>query len=135
MSNKIIEQTYKNAPTSAGVYRMLDDNGVVLYVGKDRNLKNRLANYTHPEKLDPRIVLMLSQTKKMELISTASEHEALILEADFIKKLKPKYNIIFRDDKSYPYILLTNEEFPKLVKHRGAKKIKGEYFGPFYFHR
>jgi len=100
-------------------------------VGKARNLKNRLANYLHSERLDARITLMITQTAKVEILSTASEHEALILESDLIKKLKPKYNIIFRDDKSYPYILLTEEAFPKLLKHRGAKKIKGEYFGPF----
>lgn len=115
-----------------GVYRMMDEEGKVLYVGKAKNLKNRVTSYTHPEKLSLRIQRMISLTHKMEFVVTHTEAEALLLEANLIKTLKPRFNILFRDDKSFPYILLTEGEYPsRLLLHRGAKTIKGTYFGPF----
>ena len=127
----LIKQKLKNIPTSSGVYRMLDADGNVLYVGKAKNLKNRITNYTVTSGLSYRIALMVSLTHNLEIITTKTEAEALILENELIKKLKPKYNILLRDDKTYPYLLITNEEFPKIKKHRGKQNIKGKYFGPF----
>lgn len=122
----------KNLPDSSGVYRMLDRGGNVLYVGKAKSLKKRVSSYTNISKLSNRIQRMVVQTAKMEFVNTATEVEALLLEANLIKKLKPKYNILLRDDKSFPYILVRKDhDFPVIVKHRGKRNIKGKYFGPY----
>jgi excinuclease ABC subunit C len=111
---------------------MLDGKGDVLYVGKARNLKKRVANYARGQGLSSRILRMIRETMSMEFVQTRTETEALLLEANLIKRLRPRYNVLLRDDKSFPYILLTaNENAPALFKHRGARKAKGDYFGPF----
>ena len=128
----VIEGTLKTMPTSPGVYRMLDKSGGVLYVGKAKNLKKRVVAYTKPERIPIRIQRMVSQTVSMEIVTTHTEVEALLLEANLIKRLMPRYNILLKDDKSFPYILVTGDHaWPQLVKHRGARGRKGEYFGPF----
>ncbi len=128
----IIREALKEMPTSAGVYRMLGDDGSVLYVGKAKNLKNRVSNYVSASGLNGRTLKMISLTKKMEIVLTKTEAEALLLEANLIRKLKPRYNILLRDDKSFPYILLTDDHaFAQILKHRGAHTQKGKYFGPF----
>ena len=115
-----------------GVYRMIDTRGDVLYVGKARALKNRVMNYTQLAGLSARLQRMISQTRKMEIITTNSEAEALLLEAQLIKRYRPPFNVLLRDDKSFPFILLRSEhEFPRIMKHRGARRAKGNYYGPF----
>ena len=128
---EIIREYLKNMPSSAGVYRMIDAENNVLYVGKAKNLKNRVSNYVSDAGLSTRIMKMISLTASMEIVTTNTEAEAFLLEANLIKKLKPRYNILLRDDKTFPYIMLTNEEFPQITKHRGAKDKNNEYFGPF----
>jgi excinuclease ABC subunit C len=115
-----------------GVYRMLDARGDVLYVGKARSLKARVANYTQIAQLTNRLQRMVSQTRSMEIITTNSEAEALLLEAQLIKRFRPPFNVLLRDDKSFPFILLRSDHaFPRIHKHRGARRAKGNYYGPF----
>src|SRR5262245_7852806 len=127
-----IEAYVKTLPDCPGVYRMLNAKGEVLYVGKASSLKKRVAAYTKPTAQTYRIAHMISETAEMIFISTASETEALLLESNLIKRLKPRYNVTYRDDKSFPNILLrTDHLFPQVLKHRGAKSRDGVYFGPF----
>jgi excinuclease ABC subunit C len=117
---------------SAGVYRMLDSKGAVLYVGKARNLKARVSSYARPTGHSPRIARMISETASMMFLTTRTEMEALLLEQNLIKQLKPRYNVLLRDDKSFPNILVSKAHaFPQIKKHRGAKREKGDYYGPF----
>lgn len=119
-------------PDAPGVYRMLDKDGGVLYVGKAKSLKKRVASYANFGKLPLRLQRMVSETRDMMFVHTHTEVEALLLESNLIKKLKPRYNVLLRDDKSFPYILITGDhDYPLLTKHRGARKRKGDYFGPF----
>jgi len=128
----IIEDHLTRLPGSPGVYRMLNQAGDALYVGKAKNLKKRVIAYTRPERLPLRLQRMVAETHTLEVVTTHTEVEALLLEANLIKKLAPRYNILLRDDKSFPYILITGDHrFPQIVKHRGARNRKGEYFGPF----
>ncbi len=128
----LIAEKVKTLPNSPGVYRMLSDAGEVLYVGKARNLKKRVASYTKLAGHSNRIARMIATTADMEFITTATETDALLLEANLIKQLKPRYNVLLRDDKSFPYILLTaDHDFPQVVKHRGSRSREGDYFGPF----
>ncbi|RXZ66721.1 excinuclease ABC subunit UvrC [Pelagerythrobacter rhizovicinus] len=127
-----IRDTVKTLKPKPGVYRMLDARGDVLYVGKARALKNRVANYTQIGNLSSRLQRMVSQTRRMEIVTTNSEAEALLLEAQLIKRFRPPYNVLLRDDKSFPFILLRAEhEYPRIMKHRGARRAKGDYYGPF----
>jgi len=129
---KTIQRFLKTLPGSPGVYRMLGPNEQVLYVGKAKNLKKRVVSYTKTTGQSSRIMRMVSLTCSMEFVSTQTEVEALLLEANLIKKLKPRYNIILRDDKSFPYILITGDhDWPRITKHRGSRSRPGEYFGPF----
>ena len=124
-----VQATLKPKP---GVYRMLDARGDVLYVGKARVLKNRVANYLQVERLPLRLKRMVSQTRGMTIVTTNSEAEALLLEAQLIKRFRPPYNVLLRDDKSFPFILLrTDHAYPRISKHRGARRAKGNYYGPF----
>lgn len=128
----LITGKVKTLPDSPGVYRMIDADGTVLYVGKARNLKKRVTAYTKLTGHANRIARMITATADMEFITTATETDALLLEANLIKRLKPRYNVLMRDDKSFPYILLTGDhDFPQILKHRGARSQKGDYFGPF----
>ena len=129
---KIIKSYLKNLGTGPGVYRMIDEKENVLYVGKAKNLTNRVKNYTNLKGLPHRIAKMVSLTHTMEFVTTHTEVEALLLEANLIKRYKPQYNILLRDDKSFPYIFIdTSHKSPRVLKHRGAKKREGYYFGPF----
>lgn len=114
-----------------GVYRMLDENGGVLYVGKARSLKKRVASYANAAGHTNRIMRMILATASMEFVTTETETEALLLEANLIKQLKPKYNVLLRDDKSFPHILIEKGDFPLIRKHRGVRREKGKFFGPF----
>ncbi|WP_423067217.1 excinuclease ABC subunit UvrC [Devosia sp. CN2-171] len=128
----IIRGFVKTLPSAPGVYRMFDEAGEVVYVGKARNLKARVTNYTRPEGLDIRIRRMIEATRNMEFVRTETEAEALLLEANLIKRLKPRFNVLLRDDKSFPYILIATEhEAAELRKHRGTRRTGGHYFGPF----
>jgi excinuclease ABC subunit C len=129
---EIIRAFVKTLPSAPGVYRMIDEAGEVMYVGKARSLKARVTNYTRPEQLEIRLQRMIAATRTMEFVRTETEAEALLLEANLIKRLKPRFNVLLRDDKSFPYILIATEhEAPELTKHRGTKRKKGHYFGPF----
>jgi excinuclease ABC subunit C len=129
---EVIRETVRTLPHRPGVYRMQDARGEVLYVGKARALKNRVANYVQWERLPGRLQRMVSQTRSMTIVTTNSEAEALLLEAQLIKRFRPPYNVLLRDDKSFPFILLrADHAFPRIMKHRGARKAKGNYYGPF----
>jgi excinuclease ABC subunit C len=122
----------KLAPPSPGVYRMIDTKGDVLYVGKAKNIRKRIIAYARPTGYDPRIERMIAATAALEFVSTATETEALLLEANLIKRLRPRFNVLLRDDKSFPYILITGDHWaPQILKHRGARTRDGNYFGPF----
>ena len=127
-----IQANLRTLDTSPGVYRMLDEQSRVLYVGKARNLKARVSNYSRPGQHSARIDRMIRETASMMFLTTRTETEALLLEQNLIKQLKPKYNVLLRDDKSFPNILVSKTHaFPQIKKHRGAKKEKGDYYGPF----
>ncbi|MDE2376236.1 excinuclease ABC subunit UvrC [Bradyrhizobium sp.] len=128
-----IERAVRLAPTSPGVYRMLNANGDVLYVGKAKNVRKRLSNYARAGAPQPaRILRMIAATVTVEIVSTTTETEALLLEANLIKQLRPRFNVQLRDDKSFPYILITGDHWaPQILKHRGAQTRPGRYFGPF----
>ena len=128
----VIQAFLKTLDASPGVYRMLDAKGAVLYVGKARNLKARVSSYARPTGHSGRISRMIGETASMMVLTTRTETEALLLEQNLIKQLKPRYNVLLRDDKSFPNILVSTEHaFPQIKKHRGARKEKGDYFGPF----
>jgi excinuclease ABC subunit C len=127
-----IRKTVKTLPVRPGVYRMLDAKGDVLYVGKARALRNRVTNYTQVARLSKRLQRMVAQTRSMQIVTTNTEAEALLLEAQLIKRYRPPYNVLLRDDKSFPFILLREDHpFPQVRKHRGARRHKGQYYGPF----
>ncbi|MGW8191686.1 excinuclease ABC subunit UvrC [Sphingomonas hankookensis] len=127
-----IRNVLATLPARPGVYRMQDARGEVLYVGKARALKNRVANYTQVSRLTKRLQRMVAQTRSMTIVTTNNEAEALLLEAQLIKRYRPPYNVLLRDDKSFPFILLrADHEFPRIQKHRGARRAKGNYYGPF----
>jgi excinuclease ABC subunit C len=122
----------KNAPSRPGVYRMIDARGDVLYVGKAKNIKKRVTAYARPTGHDTRIERMIAATRTLEFVVTRTETEALLLEANLIKRLRPRFNVLLRDDKSFPYILITADHWaPQILKHRGARSRQGHYYGPF----
>ena len=127
----IIKKELPLIPKLPGVYRMLNSKNEILYVGKAKNLPNRLKSYVSEKNHIIRTERMLSQTIKLEITTTTNESEALLLEANLIKKHKPKFNILLKDDKSFPYIFISNHEFPRIERHRGAKNKSGKYYGPF----
>ena len=128
----VIKKEIKSIPESPGIYKMIDENGEVLYVGKAKNLKKRVSSYSKLNNQSQRILNMISLVRKIDLSITSTEAEALLLESNVIKAKKPKFNILLKDDKSFPSILLTsNHDFPQIKKHRGRKSQKGYYFGPF----
>jgi excinuclease ABC subunit C len=127
-----IVSAVKDAPSRPGVYRMIDGRGDVLYVGKAKNIKKRVTSYTRPTGLDTRIERMVAATRSLEFVVTRTESEALLLEANLIKRLRPRFNVTLRDDKSFPYILITSDHWaPQILKHRGARSRPGQYYGPF----
>ncbi len=129
---EVIAEFVKRLPGAPGVYRMLSKSGDMLYVGKARNLKNRVTSYSRATGHTNRIARMISETASMEFITTHTETEALLLEANLVKRLRPRFNVLLRDDKSFPYILVSGDhEAAGLFKHRGARTSKGKYFGPF----
>jgi excinuclease ABC subunit C len=120
------------APSAPGVYRMLDAAGEVLYVGKAKNIRKRITSYTRPTGHDTRIERVIAATATVEFVTTATETEALLLEANLIKRLRPRFNVLLRDDKSFPYIIITSDHWaPQILKHRGARSRRGSYYGPF----
>jgi excinuclease ABC subunit C len=128
----VIKGFLRTLPGGPGVYRMIDASGEVLYVGKARSLKKRVASYARGIGHTNRIGRMIAETASMEFVTTRTETEALLLEANLIKRLRPRFNVLMRDDKSFPYIVLrTDHPAPQIVKHRGARSVKGDYFGPF----
>lgn len=127
-----IRQVVKTLPNRPGVYRMINAQGEVVYVGKAKDLKKRVVSYTFAMKLPHRLQRMVSETTALEIVTTHTETEALLLESNLIKKLQPHYNILLKDDKSFPYILITQDHpYPRLEKHRGPHQTKGRYFGPY----
>ncbi len=129
---ELIADEVSRLPAKPGVYRMMNEDGDVLYVGKAKSLKNRVASYAKPGGHSNRILRMIAETRSMEFVVTSTETEALLLEANLIRQMKPRYNVLFRDDKSFPYILIAEDHAsPQLMKHRGARKRKGAYYGPF----
>ena len=127
-----IRSVAKTLPVRPGVYRMLDGRGEVLYVGKARGLKSRVTSYTQVARLTKRLQRMVAQTRSMQIVTTNTEAEALLLEAQLIKRYRPPYNVLLRDDKSFPFILLREDhDFPRVQLHRGARRAKGQYYGPF----
>ena len=128
----VVEQVVATLPLTPGVYRMLDAKGEALYVGKAKSLKKRVYSYTQVARLPERLRRMVSETAAMEIVTTHTEAEALLLEANLIKRLRPRFNIVLRDDKSYPWLLLTEDHsYPQIAKHRGARTRRGSYYGPF----
>jgi len=129
---QVIERVLPTLPLAPGVYRMLDARGEALYVGKARSLRRRLQSYTQAPRLPERLRRMVRETRQLEVVTTASEAEALLLEANLIKRLRPRYNIVLRDDKSYPWLVLTEDHpFPQIAKHRGERRKGASYWGPF----
>jgi excinuclease ABC subunit C len=129
---RIIGEFVRTLPRKSGVYRMISGDGEVLYVGKARSLRSRVAAYTQPTRLDNRLIRMVAATRTMEFSITGSEAEALLLENNLIKRFRPRFNVLLRDDKSFPYIVIRKDtEWPQLAKHRGARDPANEYFGPF----
>ncbi|WP_081925147.1 excinuclease ABC subunit UvrC [Bosea sp. UNC402CLCol] len=129
---EVIQQFAKHLPNRPGVYRMFDRAGEVLYVGKAKSLKNRVTSYARGMAHTNAVARMIAETANMEFVTTGTETEALLLESNLIKQLRPRYNVLLRDDKSFPYILLTGDhEAPAILKHRGSRHRKGDYFGPF----
>ena len=129
---RIISDFVRTLPKKPGVYRMIGADGEVLYVGKARSLRNRVAAYTQPTRLENRLLRMVSATCNMEFVVTDSEAEALLLENNLIKRFRPRFNVLLRDDKSFPYIVIRRDtEWPQLAKHRGTREPANEYFGPF----
>ena len=131
LGKKVIKEKIPLLPKNPGVYRMLSSKKEILYIGKAKNIPNRLRSYVSQGNLPIRTERMLSQTKFLETTTTSNESEALLLEANLIKKYKPRFNILLKDDKSFPYIFLSSHEFPRIEKHRGVKNKPGRYFGPF----
>ena len=133
MSIDIIKGQLKNIPKSSGVYKFLDAKDNVLYVGKAKNLLKRVSNYTNKNNLSTRILRMVTLAQKVEYVITKTEIEALLLEHNLIKQLSPNFNILLKDDKTFPQILISNHQFPQIAKYRGLKNNKGQYFGPFVY--
>ncbi|MCA3270659.1 MAG: excinuclease ABC subunit UvrC [Roseomonas sp.] len=128
----VLEAALQTLPTSPGVYRMLDEKGEALYVGKARSLRKRVTSYTQLGRLPERLRRMVFETRSLEVVTTASEAEALLLEANFIKRFRPRFNIVLRDDKSYPWLVITEDHpFPQIAKHRGERRKGASYWGPF----
>src|SRR5690606_23068067 len=126
----VVASYLKHLPGSPGVYRMVDARGDVIYVGKARNLRARVSSYTRIAGQSTRIARMSSQTAAMESVTVGTEAEALLLEANLIKRFRPRFNVLMRDDKSFPYILIARDHrAPQILKHRGARNRRGEYFG------
>ena len=133
MSIEIIKAQLKNIPKSSGIYKFIDSKENVLYVGKAKNLLKRVSNYTNKNNLSMRILRMVTLAQKVEYVITKTEIEALLLEHNLIKQLSPNFNILLKDDKTFPQILISNHEFPQISKYRGLKNNKGQYFGPFVY--
>ena len=132
LGQEIIKAASKTLPNQPGVYQMQDEKGNILYIGKAKVLSNRVKNYLSLNNLTRRIQRMVSLTKSMNFFVTNTELEAIILECNLIKKHKPRFNVLLRDDKSFPYIFISSEhDFPRIEKHRGPQKKKGRYYGPF----
>ena len=131
LGKEVIKKELSLIPKLPGVYRMLNSKDEILYVGKAKNLPNRLKSYVSEKNHIIRTERMLSQTIKLEITTTSNESEALLLEANLIKKFKPRFNILLKDDKSFPYIYISDHKFPRIERHRGAKIKPGKYYGPF----
>jgi excinuclease ABC subunit C len=129
---EVIAGFARHLPNKPGVYRMFDRAGEVLYVGKAKSLKNRVTAYARGMAHTNAVARMIAETANMEFVTTGTETEALLLESNLIKQLRPRYNVLLRDDKSFPYILLSGDhEAPQIAKHRGSRQRKGDYYGPF----